>query len=279
MSIAAEYFFKLGERNCCVVRSNTLIKRTYNLGMAQGYPWMTYTGADRTTGGGTICPASYALPDKSGSRYLYSTGPWWVDGNHAHPGYGYLSLVFLCLLRPDKLQNIMFFDPNLCYPNMREINIRGKIRGHNVDLKGANLLFWFQCYSERIDKNFNYALIGQPLNDKLLDEKINDFDLNIDVRNTQDWVCLGSCVEKSHLYGELEIGKLDATKPVNMGFILTPMDVKPVWPDECDLSSPMNLKTESLWPIDVNFLPTGTIAIYDLEIDYSSHYKIVEVTP
>jgi len=277
MSVAAEYLFKMRGRHYCVVKSDVLLKRTYNLSQAQGYPWMTYAGADRTTGNGNLSPALYTIPDKLGNQYLYSTGPWWVDGNHAPPGYGYLSLVFLCLLRPDKLQN-MSFDPHLCYPNMREMNIRGKIRGHSADLKGADLLFWFQCYSEKTEKNINYALIGKPLNEKLLNGKINDFELNVDVENTEDWVCLGSCAEKSHLYGELDLNNLDAAKPLNMGFILTPMDVKPVWPDECDLSSPMNLTTESLWPIDTHSLPTGTIAIYDLEIEYYSQYKILEIT-
>lgn len=278
MNFTPEHFFEFYGKNCCVVSSDTLLKRTYNLNDAQGYPWMVYSGTDRIAGDGYQFPALYSKIDKLGRRFLFSSGPWWIDANHVHPGYGYLSLVFCCRLAPDKAQQGTSFDPNLCYPNLKEMKIRGKIRGCHVDLKGSDFVFWFQCYSDKIKKHVNYALVGQPLNAEVLDGHINDFELDIDIRNPGDWVCLGSCIEKSDRYGSLDINELDTIKPASMGFILTPIDAKPVWADECDLTAPLNLSYESVWPINPQALPIGTIAMYDLVIEYYSRYKIVEVT-
>ena len=274
MKNVVEYTFEMMGQKYCVVRCETIRKRKYTLA-AGSYPWMTYVGCDGVIGNGMTFPALYSQADVSGRRCIFSVGPWWVDGNHSSPGYGYLSLVFLCLLRPDKLQ-VMLFDPNICYPTMKNMKIRGKIRGANIDLKGSDLVFWFQCYSEKLGKNINYALVGQPLNDKLMDGNINDFELNIDINNYDDWVCLGSCEKKSSLYDDLDIKELQLDKPINMGFILIPVDVKPIWTEERSTDETMNLDFESQWPVDVELLPMGTIAFYELEIDYESYYEIVQ---
>lgn len=276
MNNTIESIFQMKDKEYCVVRSDTIQQRKYSLSASKGYPWMTYSGDDKIVGPGTANPALYSKADIFGRQFLFSMGPWWVDGNHSFPGYGYLSLVFLALLRPDKLHG-MLFDPSLCYPNMREMKIRGKIRGHNIDLKGADFVFWFQSYSEKTAKNINYALIGKPLNDKITNGEINEFELKIDVEAVDDWVCLGSCSEKNHIYGDLDIKKLDHDKPVDMGFILTPIDVQPHWPDECGELPAMNLSLKHQWPIDISLLPIGSIAIYELEIKYYSQYQILQI--
>ncbi len=274
MDDITECRFSAGGREYVVKRSDKLLRRTYNMNTFRGHPWMTYSGADRIEGDGIIKPALYSQADSLGRQYLFSTGPWWVDANHSHPGYGYLSLVFIAVLRPDQMRE-MSFNPNLSYPTMRNMKITGKIRGNNVDLKGADLVFWFQCYSDKIGKKVNYALIGQTLNDKLVNGKVNEFELNIDAPVNDDWVCLGSCIEKSYMYGDLPIEDLDSDKPINMGFVLIPLNVKPIWPDEFSAVSPMNLNPESLWPVDTALLPTGAIALYALDIDYYSNYQVM----
>ncbi len=258
-----------------VVRVDNILQRqrTYFLSVSRGSPWLRYSGSKGVCGDGIIDEALYSEPDTLGRQYLFSEGPWWVDANHSNPGYGCLSLVFFCHLRPDRG---LVFDPNLSYPNMRGMKIRGKIRGHNVDLKGADFVFWFQCYSEKIAKNVNYALVGQPLNDKLTDGNINEFELDVDIERYDDWICLGSCHEKSDLYGTLDIRELDLDKPSSMGFILAPIDAKPIWPDECSfkLSRPIILYSQLVWPIDTQSLPVGVIALHELEIDYYSEYQV-----
>lgn len=274
MNETIEYRFSAGRKEYVVKRSDKLLRRTYNMNTFRGHPWMTYSGTDRIEGDGIIKPALYSQADSLGRQYLFSIGPWWVDANHSHPGYGYLSLVFIALLRPDQMQE-MSFNPTLSYPTMRNMKIAGKIRGNSIDLKGADLVFWFQCYSDKIGKKVNYALIGQTLNDKLINGKINDFELDIDVSDTNNWICLGSCIEKSYIYGELPIGEVDTDKPINMGFILIPLDVKPIWPDELNSVSPMNLSPDSMWPVDTSLLPAGAIALYELEVDYYSNYQVL----
>lgn len=272
--------FKIGDKNgdkeYKVVKSASVVQRTYSMKTSQGYPWMTYVGTDRTAGFGMIPPAGYSKPDKDGSRFLFSVGPWWVDANQAHPGYGSLSIIFFTYVVPNPpgIKHFLF-DPSLCYPNMRNMKIRGNIRGHNVDLRGGDFVFWFQCYSERIGKYLNYACIGQPLNDKLLDGNINHFELNIDIGKGDDWVSLGSCDEKSELYGNLELKELSLDTPLDMGFIIVPIDAKPLWNTECEEILPLDLGIGCRWPVNVDRLPKGTIAIYDLEIEYSSNYEIV----
>jgi hypothetical protein len=273
MNNDVEYLFEMDGKKYKVVRTGNVLQRTYVLNVPQGFPWLRYSGSKGVCGDGIVDRSLYSVPDTLGRQYLFSTGPWWVDANHSNPGYGYLSLVFFCHLQLDKRA---IFDPNLCYPNMHGMKIRGKIRGHNVDLKGSDLVFWFQCYSEKIAKNVNYALIGQPLNDKLMDGNINEFELNVDIDHYDDWICLGSCHEKRDRYGDLDIRELDLDKPSSMGFILVPIDVKPIWPDECNFrtSMPMNLYAELDWPIDTRSIPTGIIALYELEIDYHSEYQV-----
>lgn len=275
MNQTPEYHFKLGNKEYTVKKSDTLLRRTYNLDVSRGFPWMTYTGNDRIAGDGCPKPALYSKPDNRGRQYLFSVGPWWVDANHSTPGYGYLSLVFLCLLRPEQIQN-MCFDPSLSFPNINGMKIKGKIRGHNVDLKGADFVFWFQCYSEKIGKKVNYAFIGQPLNDEILDGNIRDFELDIDISATDNWVCLGTSIEKSYMYADLPIEMLDTVEPIDMGFILIPVDAKPVWSDEYGAASPLNLSLDSMWPIDAASLPHGAIAIHELEIDYDSYYQVLQ---
>ncbi len=60
-----------------------------------------------------------------------------------------------------------------------------------------------------------------------------------------------------------------------MGFILVPVDVKPIWPEEGHKVSPINLRLESMWPVDTKTLPTGAIALYELEVDYYSQYQVL----
>jgi len=274
------YRFILDGKAYAVKRSDIPVRKKYNLNASRGFPWMTYTGNDRIAGNGYPLPALYSKEDTLGRRFLFSVGPWWIDANHSSPGYGFLSLVFHCLLRPDQKDQHMCFDLSLCYPDMRNMKIRGKIRGHNVDLKGADFVFWFQCYSKKIEKKVNYALTGQTLNDKILDGKINEFELRVDAENNDDWVCLGSCLDKSSIYGNLPIGKIDLDTPINMGFILIPIDVRPIWSEEYLTTLPINLikeSAQSMWPVKTNLLPEGTIAFYELEIDYYSHYQIFHI--
>ena len=278
MNNNVEYIFDVGGEKYGVVTSDTIQQRRYSLTASKGFPWLTYLGSHGVAGSGVMTYAGYSKGDLFGRRFLFSTSPWWVDANHSHPGYGSLSLVFFAFLRPDHPKmKVIPVNPALCYPNMRNMKICGMIRGQDVDLKGADLVFWFQCYSEKIAKQVNYALVGQPLNDKVMDGKLNDFELNIDIGNKNDWVCLGSCDEKNNLYGFLNINELNCVKPLNMGFILVPVDAKPRWPDECNAISSMDLSMNLNWPIDTAFLPMGTIALYELEIDYFSQYGVVKL--
>jgi len=253
------------------------VQKKYSLTASQGDPWLKYIGSDGVAGHGITAKAGFSKTDLKNRRCLFTVGPWWIDANHSHPGYGCLQLIFVASVRTNiKEQTQKYFDPTLLYPTMRNMKITGQIRGQGVDLKGADLVFWFQCYSEKIERNVNYACIGQPLNNKILDGEINYFALNIDIGNVNDWVCLGSCIEKSDMYGDLNISELDLDKPGSMGFILIPVDVKPLWPDEADQLSISEIGLLHAWPPDVTYLPEGIIAFYELEISYEALYGVEE---
>ena len=275
-----EQLFQRGNRQYLVRKLDAAVKRKYRL-PAGGYPWMTYTGSNNATGSGFVIPALVSQTDKAGRRFLFSSSPWWVDANHAGPGYGYLSLVFFSLLRADYLPE-MLFDPGLSYPNMHDMKIRGELRGYNVDLKGADFVFWFQCHSRKIAKNVNYIYTGRTLNHEILNGNVTHFELSIDIADTDRWVCLGSSNEKAQQYGNLPVDELDPVRPIDMGFILAPLDARPVWPADYRAVSPLNIISESVvsvWPLDTDSLPGGTIALFNLEIEYFSQYQVFAVNP
>lgn len=255
------------------------VQKQYSLRESQGSPWLKYLGTDGIAGHGITAKAGYSKPDRKGRQCIFSVGPWWLDTNHAHPGYGCLQLIMVASVRMNiNTPSQKLFDPSLLYPTLQNMKINGRIRGTDVDLKGADLVFWFQCYSEKIKKHVNYACVGQPLNEKLTDGKINDFELNIDIGQAQDWVCLGSCIDKNDKYGNLDIRELDLDKPDSIGFIVIPVEVKPLWTEEVDQISVSDIGLMHAWPPDISNLPKGTIAFYDLDISYEARYGLEQIS-
>ena len=141
--------FKKGEKTFRVDKSWSVVQRRYSLSESKGYPWIKYSGSNVAQGDGIVSIADYSRADINERRFLYSNGPWWVDANHSHPGFGSLSIIFFAFVKAMAIKGEYCpIEPTLAYPDMRKMKISGKIRGYNVDLKGADLVFWFQCYSE-----------------------------------------------------------------------------------------------------------------------------------
>jgi len=261
-----------------LLKSLTPQKRRYSLAKSPTRSWFSYRGAHGQTGQSIRAAVPLSKRASNGRSFLFSNGPWWIDPNHAHPGYGSLHLIFFTPVDPMHTSNHELpIDAHFIYPNMQSMTIQGALRGDHINLQGSDLLFWFQCYSKKINRYVNYALIDQPLNKHLLCGELSLFSLTVDIRQKDQWVCLGSSTERSDLYGDLPISELELDKVINCGFILTPIELQPIWQAEADNLSLVELAYESKWPINTDLLPTGCIALYDLQIDYDSHYLLQTV--
>lgn len=273
--------FEHNQRRYQLFYSDVPIRRCYRLTHASRN-WLCYSGAHGFYGMGMAAPVPLSMPDQQGRRFRFSVGPWLVDPNHAAPGYGDLNLIFFTALDPTEPSNKNLpLDGELICPSLRDMKIRGAIRGANVELKGGDLLFWFQCYSSKLKKRLNYALTEQPLNRFVASGEVTPFSLDIDIGAVDQWTSLGSSAERSDLYADLPIESLDNERVINCGFIIAPISVLPLFPDEIVSDGPkakvissLDLSWQAAWPMDPSLLPTGCIALYELEIEHNSHYRV-----
>jgi len=257
-----------------ITESSELGHRRYKLD-ADHHPWLNYFGND----GGSARDPHVALPHNGHDNALISVSPWSIDGNHADPGYGYLSLVLLAYTNTVQKPEGVIFHPNLALPNMQNMRIKGKLRGVDINSAGAELVFWFQMPNKAGNKAINYACIKQPITHLLMTGQEETFEINLDIRDFDQWVCLGSCKEKEEVYDTVDpqdiVSELDAgISPYNMGFVFLGYQPQALISDQVPKLSPMDFCFPCRWPVDPDSIPQGTIFWYDIEIDYHSYYTV-----
>jgi len=149
--------------------------------------------------------------------------PWWLDPNHAPPGAGYLSLLTWIYLDAG---------PGTSTEHLKEIDLRGAtlrlaIRIHNLDLKGGQLVFWFQTAMPD-GRSVNYVYTGMPLSSRL----IHPDELNlIEVELSSDaavWTCLGSAEDRTDTYGCIPLAEAISRVDYDFGLIIFPVDASPL---------------------------------------------------
>jgi hypothetical protein len=237
--------------------------------------WCSYIGSEGVLGSGHVSQL-LATTDVNGEPFTLSTGPWWIDANHASDYERHLSLIFFSSVNPI-LQGNFPCNPHLLLPALETIHFDGQIKTDNLDLKGAEIVFWFQARHKKTQQSQNYALTGYPV--KLAKQQNwTDFKLKIDFRETQAWTSLGSHPSKSNAYLDLPIESIeDNFEILSIGLILYPLKFRFLWPElmpqSCDA---INLISDQAvhWPVDSRTLPSGTIAIRREHITYSSYYAL-----
>ena len=239
-------------------------------------PWLSYWSKCGIGMPAIFMHANHALSSQTRKHYIFSQGPWWIDPNHACPGYGYLHLIFFAFtsLEAFNYMNTIFpfFNDNLAYPLIDGMIIKGTLKGVNVELKGSNLYFWIQVYSSKYDKLINFIYSQKPLS-IYLDGNVNNFSLHIDI-NESNWTCLGSCKEKEDIYGYCNIQDISGDPIYNMGFILAPIDVKLMYEEDIPAYSSDNIYNFK-GPIDMSRLPTGIIMMHYIQIEYFQSHRII----
>lgn len=158
-------------------------------------------------------------PVENGNMILES--PWWLDNNHAPPGAGYLNLLaFTYMGKPTGPA-----DPTSALDLTNGLFVIS-MKTENLDLKGAQLLFWFQVVSPN-GKYTNYALIGAPIYQGSSVMQSNQIYVYLP-NDSKMWQCLGSSDARSDTYG-CSISFQDAIKNVNndFGLIIMPTQSDP----------------------------------------------------
>jgi len=249
---------------------------TYDFEKDDDVAWFTYTSNLGYFGQPQIS-AAITTYDNKGQKTLFSTGPWWVDSNHVEPGMetGNLSLLFILTATPQPPWTRAFC-PQICYPQLHGMKIQGSLRGANIDLKGAELVFWCQFKNPDTQMNYNYVLSGQPLTQYLLSGETEDFELNLDCFDDAQWTALGACERKKHLYQKGSIREsISNCDIVNMGFIVSPFPLNYIWQDKKPEQALEQInQTGDYWPVDTSQLPQGTVALSKLKITFNTEYEV-----
>jgi len=255
--------------------------RTYKMDTQQDVQWNTYVGTTGTQGAGIINQAAMVKNVKN-ENLMHSTGPWWIDGNHSINGDGFLSLPFVLCTMPNNW-NKMKLSPNFIFPLINTMKVRGKVKGIDINLKGAEFVFWYQYLDPTENKYINVINDKQPIK---LQNDWYDFEVEVNLDDTSNLSFLPNSPEKELLYTD----KFTLpSKPVfaeSLGFVLYPYKVNHILQDEQPeaLISTVNIpeRYENIqrihtWPIDTTTLPTGTILMKNLEIEYFTNVKLTSL--
>jgi hypothetical protein len=198
---------------------------------------------------------------------ILSSGPWWVDYNHAPPrGAGYLHLLFALQTRPHYKYDAAMRD--LAGPNrfiegdfptdLTDARVTLRVRG-DVDLRGAQLLFHAQA---KVGARYvNQTLVARPFQ-VTPDWSEQTIELTPDPAL---WKSLGFRHDRADFYGHGDVRDVLADVNGNIILILFPLDVVPAAGGVAD---PHLLKAGEDYPVDRARLPSGQIMLDEIRIEY-----------
>lgn len=119
----------------------------------------------------------------SDDNCAYTYSPWYFDDNHGEFAWLYLA----CTARSERL--------GIVGKDLRDGDVKIRIRGNGLDLKGASLLVYIQglggSLSHYTSKVFYcWALSSRPENNELLDDKWHDISIKL-VNDERKWSSMG----------------------------------------------------------------------------------------
>lgn len=222
--------------------------------------WMTWLGPNQ--------PAAPEIIDNA----LISCSPWGIDSNHAHPGGGYLHLLFILFtaLQPNPgpaygpLMTGNRFIASGYSTDLRNVRLTARLKGE-ANLRGAKLVL--HCQSRIGDKAINFVLKDQPF-EITPDWSEQTITLTTD---SDQWLCLGARHDNTDVYGWGEIE--DVLRDVNIDIILLlhPLNIVPLTPEEHGIH---HRRPEVDYPVNRDHLPEGFVMLDEVRIEYPTWMTI-----
>jgi len=158
--------------------------------------------------------------EEDGNGYVESYPPWWLDPNHRPPGgYGYLMLLGWTQM---KLWNLCVGMESYTIDLTNGL-LEFNMYVDDLDLKGANVVFWFQTnvdFDAPYGKYVNFALTAYPIESFVVEGAWTNVALPLDP-SEDDWTCMGAAAGTR--YGCAPIDEAMRDVNTNFGFIIIPI--------------------------------------------------------
>ena len=194
-----------------------------------------------------------------------SRSPWWVDGNHAPPGGGYLHILFTLNTRVEGESAAVGGQNGFIrggFPtDFTNARLTFRIRG-DLDARGAQLVLLVQSdITEPVRTRVNSVLAAQPV-DVTPDWSTQTITC---APNNGQWICLGSRHSRMETYGWGPIAPVLRDVTCDIILVLFPLDVVPAEPVPGD---PHVLRAGHDYRIDTSRLPSGDVMLNDVTIEF-----------
>lgn len=193
--------------------------------------------------------------------------PWGIDFNHAPPGAGYLHLPYVLLTGGH--QRTEFSGPNRFVEggystDLTHADFTVRIRGE-MDMKGAELLLLVQAAVPRGKPTVvaNFVLKGRPIS---VTPAWSEQTLHL-APDPAQWLCMGTrgAGADCDIYGYAPLEQVLKDVNVDLILVLFGLDVVPAGPIQGD---PHRLRAGKDYPVDQSRLPSGTLLLDTVRIDY-----------
>lgn len=156
--------------------------------------------------GSSYCEPLLPGPSGGADAAAMSQGPWWLDGNHAPPGAGYLFLIAFAYHRDWSIDGVIAPTSTRRSTDLRGASLRVRWRAPELRLPpGASVSFWFQARGEMImapqREMVNYLQVRTPLATAANIPSAWREDVVHLAPRADDYLCLGSNPDRTDLYG------------------------------------------------------------------------------
>ena len=203
-----------------------------------------------------------ALDIRDGSAITRS--PWWVDGNHAPPGGGYLHLLYILYTSRAGAERreatagksrFILGDHPTDWTNAR---VTVRIRG-DLDMQGTQLVLLAQAKVGTHHQN--HVLTTQPIE---VTPEWTEQTITL-APDPSQWLSLGTRHDRTDYYGHGDIA--DVLRDLNADIILVlhPVNVVPLQTIEGDIHVPFAGRD---YDVDQGRLPQGYVMLDEVRIEF-----------
>ena len=153
--------------------------------------------------------------------FIQSKGPWWPDSNHDVRADGQLGVNLVAYLDSrNLLPDVHVHDREIDFRNAR---LEFRIRGENLSLRDAQLVFWVQSRPHDARHFVNLALTGEPLTGAATSGRWTSVALDLDPDG--EWTCLGPAPSRLQIYGCASPTEVLSDANRDFGFLLYPVPI------------------------------------------------------
>lgn len=197
---------------------------------------------------------------------VVSRSPWWIDYNHAPPGAGYLHMLFCLLTKGPGFSEAYieaggtnhFVEQNFS-TDFTNARITFRMKGE-LKARSSQIVFLVQTTINGLTSA--WALTGFPLtlNEDWTEQTI------VTIPDQDKWTCLGSRVDRSKFYGQIDLRVVLKNVNANIMLILFPLQVVPMGPISED---PHLLRAGRDYPVWNSYLPEGYVILDEIKIEFA----------